>query len=297
MVVPLESYRRDEPFRSMPRCPSRDADVRSDERVGTCNGCGFDADWAVPIEALPVILATPARFTSVLADVGPGQWSRRDRDGGSPLQYLADVAEVYHATANRLRLVFEQARTEITPAHDERNFAGSAESLPIVRWPRPWRRPMVGGSRRGEREERRSARESAAATRREETLLRESPPRRRRPSRRLQQALCATHVSNVHANREPEREEIGESTRAQKPLRVLRRATTPHDATTGGETWKAGERPAVAQIRARQNFERDGESDAETFEKPLLMRQQAQWRTPPSASWPTAGNARQHCCA
>ena len=134
MVVPLDSYRRDEPFRRAAARPNRDADVRSDERVfGACDLCGSAADWASPIEALPVILATPARFTSALANMDPGQWSRtrtrrrvtaaRSRARRRALSRHREPAPAHLRTG----------ATEITPAHDERNFAVSPESPPIVR--------------------------------------------------------------------------------------------------------------------------------------------------------------------
>ena len=77
MVVPLDRYRRDELVSSC--CCDSESSIqgRAHERgVRACDRCGLATDWASPIEALPMILVTPARFTSVLANAGPGQWSQ-----------------------------------------------------------------------------------------------------------------------------------------------------------------------------------------------------------------------------
>jgi hypothetical protein len=92
-----------------------------------------ERSWRGPLDSLPVIVGMPAKFVRVLEELeavgstnGPEAWSR--------LECVAHVAEVFHATAKRLRLIFGRARTELTPTHSE--FVGPglhSGSLPIIR--------------------------------------------------------------------------------------------------------------------------------------------------------------------
>ena len=269
MVVPLDSYRRDESFRRAAARPSRDADVRSDERVvGASDLCGFAADWASPIEALPLILATPARFTSALANIDPEQWSRRERDGGSPLQDLADVAELYHATANGSGSSSNRRATEITPAHDERNFAVSADSPPIVR-----AGVVRGLSRSGTSCQRGSARRLDTHSQRPRPngergdAAARSPRRRTRSSSRRPTSRAHSSAINRHVDRAPACYEPGEHS-VPKPIRCCAVLRTHHDASTGGTNLEIGRELAVALITATLNL-RYGDGDAELFEQAL----------------------------
>ena len=88
------------------------------------------ASWQGPLESVPVILAIPAEFMRALEELE----AIGSTDERSQLECVAHVAEVLHVTAKRLRLVFEQARTELTPTHNESVIAGvDAASLPIIR--------------------------------------------------------------------------------------------------------------------------------------------------------------------
>jgi hypothetical protein len=82
-----------------------------------------------PLESVPVILGMPAEFMRALEDLDAvGSTDERSLDG------VVHVAEVLHVTAKRLRLVFEQARTELRPTHNESMIAGlHTASLPIIR--------------------------------------------------------------------------------------------------------------------------------------------------------------------
>ena len=83
-----------------------------------------------PRESVPIILGMPAEFMRALEELDAvGSTDERSR-----LECVAHVAEVLHVTAKRLRLVFEQARTELTPTHNDSVIAGMhAASLPIIR--------------------------------------------------------------------------------------------------------------------------------------------------------------------
>jgi len=83
-----------------------------------------------PLESVPLILGLPAEFMRVLEALDAGG----STDEPSRVECVAHVAEVLHVTAKRLRLVFEQERTELTPTHTESVIAGvHTASLPIIR--------------------------------------------------------------------------------------------------------------------------------------------------------------------
>ena len=97
--------------------------VALDDRPGADAGRG-------PREAVPAILGMPAEFMRALEELDAvGSTAER-----SQLECVAHVAEVLHVTAKRLRLVFEQARTELAPTHNDSVIVGvHAASLPIIR--------------------------------------------------------------------------------------------------------------------------------------------------------------------
>jgi len=106
---------------------------------GVCDVCDLEWEWSTPLETVRVIMAIPSRFMSALEDhplrrVDESLVPIRETSGWSAVQHAAHVAEVLHATAKRLHLVFEQARTELTPPRVEAPLASSSSmSVPIVR--------------------------------------------------------------------------------------------------------------------------------------------------------------------
>jgi len=116
-MVSLDDRLRADPGRGDPVVDLRDQ--------GASENC-----WHGPVESVSAILGMPAEFMRALEEldaVGPIA-------GSSRLECVAHVAEVLHVTAKRLRLVFEQARTELTPTHNDSVTAGvHAASLPIIR--------------------------------------------------------------------------------------------------------------------------------------------------------------------
>ena len=104
------------------------------------DGSTPERSWLGPRESVPVILGMPAEFMRALegldaAGLTEGRLASAGGSAcGSQLECAAHVAEVFHVTAKRLRLVFEQARTELTPTHnDSVTPSVHSASLPIVR--------------------------------------------------------------------------------------------------------------------------------------------------------------------
>ena len=91
---------------------------------------GTSVHWHGPRESVPAILGMPGEFMRVLEELdAAGSTDERSR-----LECVAHVAEVLHVTAKRLRLMFEQERTELTPTHNESVIAGAhAANSPIIR--------------------------------------------------------------------------------------------------------------------------------------------------------------------
>jgi anti-anti-sigma factor len=103
---------------------------------------GFSlTDWSTPSDAVSLIMSIPSRLVAALeraatrnsAD-GATAWPR-DEKGWTALDHGVHVAEVLHATAKRLRLVFDQARPVLTPSPPEALPLATSSSLsvPIVR--------------------------------------------------------------------------------------------------------------------------------------------------------------------
>jgi hypothetical protein len=108
-------------------------------RPGVCDVCDLQWEWSTPVETVAVIMAIPSRFMSALEAhpvrrIDESFVPIRETSGWSALQHAAHVAEVLHATAKRLHLVFEQARTELTPPHVEAPLANlNSMSVPVLR--------------------------------------------------------------------------------------------------------------------------------------------------------------------
>jgi hypothetical protein len=103
-------------------------------------GCSL-TDWSTPSDAVSPIMSIPSRLIAALERAAPRNtadgaisWPR-DGNGCTALDHGVHVAEVLHATAKRLRLVFDQARPALTPSPAEAlpRATSSSLSVPILR--------------------------------------------------------------------------------------------------------------------------------------------------------------------